>query len=172
MQVGGTSDNTCIKKLGLLVVCYFSSSLSSSLCLSAGFWANTVSTLSTLSRASKNGRRSRSSVSCGSSNQDVTGICMVARYTWKYVHHTRMHAAHAHTHSIIRVEDVRCRWVVNDACFPQVPSQTAEVLDVVPSVKHTRFPEEPHSECPVLVQQISDWVSVLEQFKVEAIFVH
>ena len=43
------------------------------------FCPSTVSTLSTLSRASKNGMSSRSSVSLGSSNQDVTGTFKTRR---------------------------------------------------------------------------------------------
>ena len=74
-HASGREQRESMRQGARVVKDYCSLLLSSSLWRRAGFWANTVSTLSTLSRASKKGRRSLSSVSFGSSNQDVTGTC-------------------------------------------------------------------------------------------------
>lgn len=65
------------------------------------------------------------------------------------------------THGIVRMEDVGGRRVVQDKHPPQVSAQPAQVLDVVPPVEDTRLPEQPCSEGPPLVQQVSYRVCIL-----------
>lgn len=65
------------------------------------------------------------------------------------------------THGVVRMEDVGGRRVVQDEHPPQVSAQPAQVLDVVAPVEDTRLTEQPRSEGPPLVQQVSYRVRIL-----------
>ena len=67
------------------------------------------------------------------------------------------------TYSIFRVEDVGSGRVVHYDDIVQLPPEPAEVFDVVSSVKHAGFPEEPCPEHSPLVQKVSHRVSVLQR---------
>lgn len=45
------------------------------------------------------------------------------------------------THSIIRVEDVGGRRVIQDEGFVEVPAQAAQIFDIAALVEYARFPE-------------------------------
>lgn len=45
------------------------------------------------------------------------------------------------TYSIIRVEDVRSRRVIQDEGFVKISAQTAQIFDIAALVEYTRFPE-------------------------------
>ena len=61
------------------------------------------------------------------------------------------------------MKDVRCRRVVDDENFGELPAAPAEVLDVVSAVEDTGFAEEPRAEHVPLVEQVGHRVGVLEQ---------
>lgn len=45
------------------------------------------------------------------------------------------------THSIIRVEDVGGRRVIQDEGFVEISAQAAQILDIAALVEYARFPE-------------------------------
>lgn len=65
------------------------------------------------------------------------------------------------TYSVLGVEDVGGRRVVDDDDFSELPAQSAEVFDVVSPVENAGFPEEPGAEHPPLVQQVGHRVGIL-----------
>lgn len=65
------------------------------------------------------------------------------------------------TYSVLGVEDVGGRRVVDDDDFAELPAQSAEVFDVVSPVENAGFPEEPGAEHPPLVQQVGHRVGIL-----------
>lgn len=67
------------------------------------------------------------------------------------------------TYSIVWVEDVGGWRVVHNDDFVEIPAQTAQVLDVISTVEHTRFSEKTASESSPLVQQIRDRIGILEK---------
>lgn len=69
------------------------------------------------------------------------------------------------TYCVLRVEDVRGRWVVYDDDFTEFSAQPAEVFNVVSSVENTGFPEEPGAKHPPLVQQVCHRVGILNEPK-------
>ena len=60
------------------------------------------------------------------------------------------------------MEDVGGRRVVDDYDLVEVTAEPAEVLDVVPPVEDTRFPEETTPERTPLVQKVRHRVCILE----------
>ena len=69
----------------------------------------------------------------------------------------------SHWDGVVRVEDIRGGRVVHDHDFVQITTQSTQVLDVVPAIKDTGFPEETGAKDVPLVQQVCDRVSVLRQ---------
>lgn len=65
------------------------------------------------------------------------------------------------THSIVWMEDIGGRRIVQDEHSPEVAAQPTQVLHVVAPVEHTRLPEQPGPEGTPLVQQVSYWVCIL-----------
>lgn len=66
-----------------------------------------------------------------------------------------------HRNCVVGVEDVGGRRVVHDDHLVQVPTQTAQVLDVVPSVEDARLPEKTAAKSSPLIQQVRDRVCIL-----------
>lgn len=67
----------------------------------------------------------------------------------------------AHTHGIVRMEDIGGRRVVQDEHPPQVSAQPAQVLHIIPPVEDTGLSKQPGPEGPPFVQQVSYWVCIL-----------
>lgn len=63
------------------------------------------------------------------------------------------------------MEDIGGRGVVHNDDFAQLPAQSAEVFDVVSSVEHAGFPEEPCPEHSPLVQKVRHGVCILQNHK-------
>lgn len=61
------------------------------------------------------------------------------------------------------MENVRSRRVVDNDDVAELPSEPAEVFDIVPSVENAGFSEEPRSKNPPLVQQVCHRISILEK---------
>ena len=64
-------------------------------------------------------------------------------------------------HSVLRVEDVGGRRVVQDEGLPQVSAQPAQVLHVAALVEDAGLPEQTGPEHTALIQQVSHWVRIL-----------
>lgn len=69
------------------------------------------------------------------------------------------------TYSVLGVEDVGGRRVVDDDDFAELPAESAEVFNIVSPVENAGFPEEPGAEHPPLVQQVGHWVGILKAKK-------
>lgn len=67
------------------------------------------------------------------------------------------------THSIIRVEDVWGRGIIQDEGPVQVPAQAAQVFHVAALVEHAGFAEQPSPKHAALIQQVRHWVRILEK---------
>lgn len=67
------------------------------------------------------------------------------------------------THCVVRVEDVGGRGIVHDDDFIKVATQATQVLDVIPSMEDAGLPEEAAAESAPLVQQVWNWICVLEE---------
>lgn len=65
------------------------------------------------------------------------------------------------THSVIRVEDVGGRRVIQDEGFVEVSAQAAQVFHIAALMEHARFPEKPGPEHATLIQQVRHRVCVL-----------
>lgn len=65
------------------------------------------------------------------------------------------------THSILGVEDVRRRGIVQDEGAVQVTAQAAQVLDVETLMEDAGLPEEARAKDSASVQQVGHWVCVL-----------
>lgn len=74
------------------------------------------------------------------------------------------------THSVLWVENVRGRRIVNNDDVVEVPSQPTEVFDVVPSMKNAGFSKESCSEHTPLVQQVRHWVCILHKSNTETCY--
>lgn len=59
------------------------------------------------------------------------------------------------------MENVRSRRIVDNDDVAELPSEPAEVFDIVPSVENAGFSEEPRSKDPPLVEQVCHRVSIL-----------
>lgn len=66
-----------------------------------------------------------------------------------------------HRHRVVGVEDVGGGRVVHDDHLAQVPTQAAQVLDVVPSVEDAGLSEKAAAKSSPLIQQIRDRVCIL-----------
>ena len=64
-------------------------------------------------------------------------------------------------HSVLRVEDVGGRGVVQDEGLPQVPAEPAQVLHIAALVEDAGLPEQTGPEHTALIQQVSHWVRIL-----------
>lgn len=61
------------------------------------------------------------------------------------------------------MENIGGRRIVHNDDIVELSPQPAEVFDVVPSVKHAGFSEEPRSKHTPLVQQVCHGVCVLSE---------
>lgn len=65
------------------------------------------------------------------------------------------------THSVVGVEDVGGRRVVQDQSLVKVSAQAAQVLHVATLVEYARLPEQSRPEHAALVQEVRHWVCIL-----------
>lgn len=66
------------------------------------------------------------------------------------------------THSILRVEDVRGRGVVQDQGFVELTAEATQVFNITALIEHARFTEQPCPEHATPIQQVSHWVCILQ----------
>lgn len=67
------------------------------------------------------------------------------------------------THCVVGMEDVGGGGVVHNNDFVKVATQATQVLDVIPSVKDARLPEEAAAESAPLVQEVGYRVCILTE---------
>lgn len=67
------------------------------------------------------------------------------------------------THSVVGMEDVRGRRVVDYDDLVQVPAKATEILDIISSVEDAGLPEEAAAEGSPLVQEVRDRVGILHR---------
>ena len=68
----------------------------------------------------------------------------------------------SNTHSILGVEDVGGRRVVQDESLVEQAAQAAQILDIAALVEHTGLPEETRPEHPTMIQQVCYRVCILQ----------
>lgn len=65
------------------------------------------------------------------------------------------------THSILRVEDVRGRGVVQDQGFVELTAEATQVFNIAALIEHARFSKQPCPKHATLIQQVCHWVCIL-----------